>query len=262
MVRKWLLPLSCLGLLVISMLPPYTAIAYDPRNTQDVISSILRASIEPYRQWGWIFHIATFLLVAYILWQPGRAGRVLAIYFGVNYLIIAAIQTHAVTEKYGFALHTGAMVGTLAMAITWLAVAVKNGLELSLQKVPAWGYFLLPFATLAFWSPITIQGESILPNFDPRLLITSADYGLTYCFVTPVFLYLLILFSTNVASYAFRLSAFNALLYGLFNLTHWFNPNTVWMGAMHLPLMIISMVAIFLPSIKRGLSPRPMLNPK
>ncbi|MCP5191404.1 MAG: hypothetical protein H6988_13590, partial [Pseudomonadales bacterium] len=78
-------------------------------------------------------------------------------------------------------------------------------------------------------------------------LLTSPDYGLTYCFVTPLFLFLLILFYPTVDEFAFRVTAFNGLLYGIYNLSHWFNPELVMMGVMHLPLLVLSLVALLLP---------------
>ena len=261
MVRKLLFPLACIGLIIISFLPPYTQVHYDPRNTQDVIFSVLMSSVQPYAHWGWVFHVATLLLLFYVVWKPQQAGRVMAGYMGINYLVIAAVQPYATTEKYGFALLMGAMVGTAIIGITWLVVAIKDSLKLSLQDIPGWTYSLLPLALLVFWSPLKIQGQAVIPNFDPRLMLTSVDYGLTYCFVTPVFLYLLLLFSRNYTSLAFLISAFNALLYGLLNLTHWFNPNTRWMGVMHLPLLIVSLVALCVPLIKHSPHPKVVLSP-
>jgi len=262
MAQKWLFPISCIALVIISMLPIYTEIPYNLQNTQDVISSILMVSIQPYQNFGWIFHVMALLLILYILMRPNQAGRVLAGYIAVNYLIIAAIQPHAVTAKYGFALQTGAMVGTVLIAITWLVVAIRNSLKISLKNIPRWRYFLVPLALLVFWSPVKVIGDTILPDFDPRLLLTSADFGLTYCFVTPFFLYLLILFSASHTSFAFRITAFNALLYGLFNQVHWFNPSTTWMGVMHLPLLILSLLALFLPYLEHSHVGKPVFDLK
>ncbi len=261
MARKWLFPLACIGLVIISFLPSYTEFPYNPRNSQDVIFSILMISTRPYYNWGWLFHIATLLLVLLILWKPDKAGKVLAGYMGINYLVIAAIQPHAVTEKYGFSLQTGAMVGTAVVGIIFLVAMVRNSLRLSLKNIPWWRYLLLPLALLAFWSPVKAIGGAVYADFDPRLLLTSVDYGLTYCFVTPMFLFLLILFSNNHTGLTFRITAFNALLYGLFNLVHWFNPSTVWMGFMHLPLLILSVVALFLPYLERAHRVKPAINP-
>ena len=257
--KRMIFPVIYLLLVVISFLPSYTEIPYDPRNSQDVIINILKISIDPYRAWGWIFHAATLLLLVWIALRPKGAGRILAAYIGVNYLIIAAVQTHAVTEKYGFALQTGAMVTEVLLGIVWLVTAFRGRLQASFKNVPGWRYLFLPMALLVFWSPLRIVGSAIQPNFDPLLLLTSPDYGLTYCFVTPVFLFLLILFYPKVDGFAFRLTAFNGLIYGVLNLTHWFNPDTVWMGVMHIPLLAVSIMALLLPRLARPvkLTPAP-----
>jgi hypothetical protein len=250
--RKWFYPLVYVLLLIISMLPLITEIPYDPRDTQDVIINILMVSINPYRAWGWVFRVATLALVGLAAFRPQNAGRVVAAYFGINYLLIAALQTNAVTEKYGFALHTGAMVASAMLGIIWLVVAWRRKLVASFREVPAWRYLLLPLALLVFWSPLRVEGTAVMPDFNLLYLLTSPDYGLTYCFMTPVFLFLLILFYPKVDGFAFRVTAFNGLLYGLFNLTHWFSPDTRWLGVLHLPLLIIPLVALLLPVLERG----------
>jgi len=248
--RKWFYPVVYGLLIVVSMLPPITQVAYDPRDTQDVIMSILMVSILPYRSWGWVFHVATLGVIALAVFRPQIAGRAMATYFGVNYFLIAALQTHAVTETYGFAVQTGALVATVLLGVLWLWVAWRDRLQASFRGVPPWRWALLPLALLVFWSPITLQGDKVVPNFDLLLLLTSPDYGLAYCFVTPVFLFLLILFHPQVDPFAFRVTAFNGLIYGLLNLTHWFDPDRVWMGVLHIPLLVIPLVALFMSARK------------
>jgi hypothetical protein len=58
-----------------------------------------------------------------------------------------------------------------------------------------------------------------------------------------------------VDTFAFRLTAFNGLIYGILNLTHWFNPDLIMMGAMHLPLLLISIVALLLAHLERNRKP-------
>jgi hypothetical protein len=241
-------------LLVIALLPPITQVPFDQRQTQDVILSILKVSILPYRRWGWVCHVATLAVVALALIRPRVAGRLMAAYFGVNYLLIAALQTNAVTEEYGLAIQTGALVATALLGMLWLWVAWREGLRASFRDVPTWRWSLLPFALLVFWSPVAMEGNRIVPNFDPSLLLTSPDYGLTYCFVTPVFLFLLILFYPTVDALAFRVTAFSGLIYGLLNLTHWFHPDLLWMGVMHVRLLVIPLAALFLPMLERDLT--------
>jgi hypothetical protein len=253
--RRWFYP-AVYGLLVIlSMLPPLTQVTYDPRDTQDVIMNILMVSILPYRSWGWAFHVATLVVIALAVARPQIAGRAVAAYFGANYLLIAALQTNADTGKYGLAVQTGALVATALLGLLWLWVAWRDRLHASFKDVPSWRWILLPLALLVFWSPIALEGSKIVLNLNPTLLLTSPDYGLTYCFMTPVFLFLLILFYPRVDLFAFRVTAFNGLIYGLLNLTHWFDPDRVWMGVMHVPLLVMSLVALFI-SVQRPSSLR------
>ncbi|MCX7841269.1 MAG: hypothetical protein N2559_17665, partial [Anaerolineae bacterium] len=100
------------------------------------------------------------------------------------------------------------------------------------------------------WCRENNRSSDGVPNFDPRLLLTSSDYGLAYCFMTPVFLFLLILALPNVDEFAFRVTAFNALLYGLFNLSHWLVPERVWLGVIHVPLLVMPIVALGLSTFR------------
>jgi len=245
-MRSRAIPLAiCLGLIVVAFLPLYTTKPYDPRDTQGVIFEILRHVETPLVAWGWVFHVLTIAVVGLALWRPDVGGRAAAAYFGLNYLVIAAVQTHARTPTYGFAVHTGALVADVLLGLIWLGVAWRGELRLDLRAAPRWRWALLPLALLTFWSPMRSAGERFMPNFDPALLLSSADYGLAYCFLTPVFLFLLILAHPRVNRFALLVTAFNGLLYGLFNLNHWADPNRIWLGVMHAPLLVLSLVGLW-----------------
>ncbi len=250
--RKWFYPVVYLALFIISMLPLYAEKPYLPQNTQDVILSLLMVASAPYAAFAPLFHIATLLLIALIAWRPGAMGRLVAGYIGLNYLVLTVVQAMGQTEKYGFVVHTGGLVAYLILAISWLVVAAKKDLAASFKRLAIPEYGLLLLAILAFWAPYTVVNSAVQPSFAPLLLLTSPDYGLTFCFTTPVFLLGLILFYPSVNPFAYRLTAFNGLLYGLFNMTHWFNPDTRWMGFLHLPLLILSIYALVLPRFSRA----------
>jgi hypothetical protein len=236
-------------LILINALPLITEKPYQPQDTQDVIINLLMVSIEPYKPYGSVFHIATLLIVFAILWKPSKLGRVAGGYIGVNYLVIAAAQTMGQTEKYGFVIHLSALLTMLTLGITWLVVAFRDDIRPTFKKPSLLEYGLIALALLAFWGPYAEVDGTIRPRFDPLLLLTGPDYGLTFCFTTPVFLLGLILIYPNVNQFAYRITAFSGLLYGLFNLTHWFNHTTQWMGFLHLPLLIISIYALILPRL-------------
>ena len=244
--HQWLYPVAYLLCVIINFLPPFTQKPYAHQDTQDVILNLLMVSIAPYEQFGWVFHIATLLIVALIAVFEEKTGCVLAAYMGVDYLLIAFVQAMGTTQKYGFVIHTGALITSLLLGIAWIVVAVRGTLKPSYKSVPSLRYLLFPLALLVFWSP---HGDDVQPYFNPVLLITSPDYGLTFCFTTPVFLFLLVLFYPKVDAFAYRITAFNGLLYGLLNLTHFFNPRLRWMGVLHLPLLLISLSALILPRV-------------
>jgi hypothetical protein len=248
---KWFYPLIYLAIILINIIPSYSEVPYPPQNTQDVIINLLMVATQPYRAYAPVFHIATLLIAFGLLWKPARMGRLVAGYMGINFLIIGLVQSMGNTEKYGFVVHIAALATMLLLGITWLVVALRGQLRLTRRRLSLPEYVLLLLAVLAFWGPYRVVNGVISPDFDPRLLLASTDYGLTFCFTTPVFLLGLILFRAQGSQFAYRITAFSGLLYGLFNLTHWFNPDTWWMGFLHLPLLIISAYALLLPRIER-----------
>lgn len=247
--RKWLYPVLYASFFIISMLPLYTEKPYAPQETQDVIIKLLMVVTTPYKAYAPIFHVLTLLMVALIAWQPAKMGRVWAGYMGLNYLTISLVQTMGTTRQYGFVLHTGGMVMNGVLGVVWLVVAFRNELQTSFRSISWQHLFLMPLALLAFWAPYVASGNGVRPDFNLLLLLVSPDYGLTFCFTTPIFLFLMILFYPRVNMLAYRITAFNGLLYGAFNLTHWFTPELRWMGFLHLPLLIISIYALILPRL-------------
>jgi hypothetical protein len=176
-------------------------------------------------------------------------GRILAGYMGLNYFVLVIVQSMGTTAQYGFVLHTGGMVMYCILGLVWLVVAFRNELQASFRAISWRNFWLLPFALLAFWAPYTVSGNVVQSDFNPLLLLVSPDYGLTFCFTTPVFLFLLILFYPNINMLAYRITSFNGLLYGVFNLAYLFKPELRWMGFLHLPLVVISVYAFILPRI-------------
>ncbi len=214
---NWKYTLVYAFLFLINILPLITEKPYQSQDTQDVIIDLLMVSIVPYQAYGPIFHIATLLLVLAILWKPGRLGRLMAGYIDVNYFIIAAAQTMGQTEKYGFVIHLSALLTTLILGLTWLFVAFRNDIQATFKKPILLEYGLITLALLAFWGPYAEVDGTIRPRFNLLLLLTGQDYGLTFCFTTPVLLLGLILIYPNVNQLAYRITAFSGLLYGLFN---------------------------------------------
>jgi hypothetical protein len=246
----WKAILLFLGFFILSMLPLIAQKPYPPQDTQDVILNLLMVSDLPYAAFAPVLHIATLVLMGLILWQPGKWGRLLAGYIGANYLLLIVTCAQGRTEKYGYVVMTGAMLLYAILGILWLAAAFQGTVRAAFRKPTGLEWGLIALALLAFWGPYSIAGGAVSPLFDPVRLISSPDYGMMFCFTTPVFLMGLILCSPSVPAFVFRITAINGLIYALFNLTHWFYPERWWMGVLHLPLLLISLYAMFQPAAK------------
>ena len=150
--RRWLYIGLYLLLVAISMLPLYSERPYDRRDTSRVILQLLSVSIGGYAWMAPLFHLATLGLVALIAMLGERAGRLLAAYMGLNYLVIGVVQTMGITPDYGAVIHTGAMAACAILTIAWVVVAIRGDLKPSLGPRGR-RYVLLPLALFSFWAP-------------------------------------------------------------------------------------------------------------
>lgn len=211
-------------------------------------------AIEPYKAFGFLFHIVTIILVVWIMVDSRASGRFLFTFMGVNFIIIALAQSFGAMEMYGEVIHTGGLVGFILLGILWIWAAVKSNNEPLLTNIQWRHMIFLPFSVLSFWTPYQVKANVVLPDFNPALLLTSPDYGLIFCLTAPVFLFLLFVLFPRINIPVYRITAFNGLLYALFDIAHWFNPDTRWMGVLHLPLLVISIAAL-IQSRNRKVSP-------
>ena len=122
--RKWFYPFIYLLFLIISFLPLYTEKAYAYENTQDVIINLLMVVLIPYKAWGVVFHITTLIIVLYIALRPEKSGRLFSAYMGLNFLVIALVQSSGTTEKYGFVMQTSSLVMSIILGFIWKWVVV------------------------------------------------------------------------------------------------------------------------------------------
>jgi len=112
-------------------------------------------------------------------------------------------------------------------------------------RLPAWRYWVLPLAFLAFWSPIDAQ---LNPDFNPLLLLNSS-FGVMFCPTTPVVIAILSLFYPRVGKHVLRITSFVGLIIGLFNaLSYFIMPDyTLWNLFLHTPLILISLYGLLIP---------------
>jgi hypothetical protein len=240
-------------LFISSFLPVFAASPFPQQDSSLVIKEVLMKTSVAYLWLSPIVHVITVaLLVALYLCVP-RVGRVVDVFFAILLLFIAFSNHIAVTDNYGLAVVTGNLVPILIVVLFWIWEVYKPQNNYVFERLPAWRYWVLPFAFLAFWSPIDAQ---LNPDFNPLLLLNSS-FGVMYCPTTPVIIALLTLIYPKVNTYVLRTTSFVGLMIGLFNtMSYFIMPGyTLWNLVLHTPLIFISLYGLLIPIlVKKNLS--------
>jgi hypothetical protein len=194
-------------------------------------------------------HVITVVLLIALYLYGSRGGRVADAFFAILFLFIAFSNHIAITNTYGLAVVTGNLVPILIVGLLWVWEVYKPQNNYVFERLPAWRYWVLPFAFLAFWSPINAQ---LNPDFNPLLLLNSS-FGVMFCPTTPVIIAVLTLIYPRVNTIVLRATSFVGLIIGLFNVMSYFiMPGyTLWNLVLHTPLVFISLYGLLLPNIVR-----------
>jgi hypothetical protein len=172
---------------------------------------------------------------------------------------IALFQNSASTEQFGLVIIIGNVVLITIVALAWLWEAVARKGEYSRAAPSPWKWPFFALAFFAFWFPA--NSATAAPDFNPLSLVTNGSM-VTYCMATPVLLAFLLLYFPHVNIVTFRLSAFVGLMFGGVNAITWFvlNPSMWWMGVLHVPLLLVSLLCFVLSlTVPRG-SIRPTVS--
>jgi hypothetical protein len=239
-------------LLICSFLPVFAASPFPQQDSSLVIKEVLMKTSIAYLWLSPIVHIVTVALLVALYLYGSKAGRIVDAFFAILFLFIAFSNHIAVTDNYGLAVVTGNLVPVLIVGLFWVWEVYKPENNFVFERLPAWRYWVLPFAFLAFWSPINAQ---LNPDFNPSLLLTSS-FGVMYCPTTPVIIALLTLIYPMVNRYVLRTTSFIGLVIGLFNVMSYFTmPGyTLWNLVLHTPLILISLYGLMIPIPVKNLS--------
>jgi hypothetical protein len=250
--RKWWFYL--LVVLLTFFIPTYTSRPFDPRNTSQVIAAVMaNALIYSYPIILPVFKVVPILLVLAIVLWGDKVTRLFDIYVAITILLFALFQNAAVTLEYGLAILTGNVVVYTGIGLLWGWEAIVKRNDFTTFPRSLWKYWVVPVAFLAFWFPMDFV--TLQPDFSPLLILTS-ESGLTGCMMIPVYLAIVILFEPNINRAVIRVTSFVGIVTALLNVLQWFvlNPH-VWIGVLHLPLLLISTYVLVL-SLKEEASKR------
>jgi len=156
----------------------------------------------------------------------------------------------ALTESYGWVVLTGNLVPMIIVTFLWFRETCKPENDYTIPRLPVWRYWVIPFAILAFWFPVSLDYG---PNFNTFLLLSS-DYGIFFCPTIPVILALLTLSFPHINRLLLSTTSVVGLIMGLFNaITLLLEPDyTVWLFTLHTPLILISIYGLIIPKIVKA----------
>lgn len=237
-----------LAVFLLQFIPPYTSRKYDPAETGVVIQTILsQAVVSSWESWYPLFKIVPIMLVIGVILYGEKGKRIFSIYAGLTYVLFAFLQSIAVTEEYGWGVVISNFLMFLFVALFWFWEAAAGENDFSRPgKRSFWSYCALLLAFLAFWGPINMK--TMEPDFSPVNILTSGA-GLAFCMMTPVYLTVLLFFYPRVNIPLMRVTSLAGLIIGLYNALFNFIllPELLWWnGALHLPLLFISLYALIL----------------
>ena len=232
-------------LFICSFLPVFAASPFSQQDSSLVIKEVLMKTSVAYLWLSPILHVVTMALLVALYLYGSKAGRFVDAFFAILFLFMAFSNHIAVTDSYGLAVVTGNLVPVLIVGLFWVWEVYKPQNNYVFERLRAWRYWVLPFAFLAFWSPISAQ---LNPDFNPLLLLSSS-FGVMYCPTTPVVIALLSLIYPRVSRYVLRTTSFVGLMIGLFNVMSYFTmPGyTLWNLVLHTPLIFISLYGLLIP---------------
>lgn len=220
------------------VLMPFASWNFDPTNIGTII--IVTLSNAPQVNLGRLnilFQSLSLLILILLLVMRDRFRTLFNIYVAVSYLLFAIIQNVAFIDEYGFSFVTVNVVMFLLVAYVWIREALHSENHFDFSNL-RWKYsWMIVLALFAYICPFTMQGQL---DFNP-LHFFSRNTTTAFCLTTPLFLTILTLNLPKINIVTYRITAIMGFIIGIYNMAPFSNPNTVWMGVLHLPLLIISL---------------------
>jgi len=243
--RKILVIFAALFLCI--FLPTYASVPFEQQDMMLVIRDVFVQTSVAYLWLSPVIHVATIILIIAIFRYGRKTSRIADAFFGALFLFIAFSNHIAITENYGLAVITGNVVQIAVLGLLWLWDAWEPRNAFVFQRLPLWRYWVVPFAILAFWSPMNAD---LSPSFNPLLFLTSS-YGVMFCPTTPVVVALLTIIYPRVNRYVLGATSFVGFIIGLFNaISLLIMPGySVWNFVLHLPLIFISLYGLLIARI-------------
>ena len=240
-IKKWWFYVIAL---LIAFAPSITQNSISPEQISLVIKEVMQ---NPIAYEVDIFNpisklILISLFVGAMIWKD-KFKIPFAVLVFLLMLTVTIFQNISVQTQFGYAILTGNILIQLLVIASWIyEIKVKKN-DFSKMRINWWKASLLILAFFSFWMPAK-NGQMFFLFSD----IILNEAGLTYCMITPVILAILIIYYPTVNKITLRITSFVGLYFGLINMVTWFiiDSKFWWMGVLHMPLLIISIVGLVL----------------
>ena len=239
--RKWWF--FVILLVAQSVLLPIVSRNFDPQNVSNMVSVTLGNAVQNnLGNLNILFQSLSLLMLVLLIVFKNKVRTLFNAYVALSYTAFVFIQNIAVTELYGFSVVTVNFAMFLFVAYVWIRELFnpKNNYDFSNFH---WKYiWMIIFALFAYLCPFTSHGEMDwnLAHFFTRNTATA------FCLTTPLFLTILTLNLPRVNIVTYRVTAIIGVIIGLYNMMNFFNPHTVFLGVVHVPLLTISLYSAIL----------------
>lgn len=166
----------------------------------------------------------------------GPYSKVVLGYYSAILAIIAIFQNTA-TLPGGIAVILGNMVAQLVVVVVCVLGLRHTPAATPLRRERLW---LLPLMLWAWLFPFAVEAGVAVPGGWASVLTNAA--GVTYCMVTPVIAGTMALRPAAYSRTNRAIVGWLGIIFGLLNMVTWFvlNPESWWMGTLHVPLLIIA----------------------
>jgi hypothetical protein len=226
------------------LIPPIATKNFDISKWGEIIRvSLGRSIINSLFAYNIYFQLIAIIMLICLFIFKNRIKKIFNVYVILSYILFAFGQNIAITESYGLSVITINVIMFLLVAYVWLIELIDGKNDYSFSNLH-WKYsWMILFALFAFWCPI--NSASLQIDFHPKYFLIN-NSSLALCLMTPVFLTIMTLNLPNVNFTTYRITAVIGLIIGVYNMFNFSNPSLIWIGVLHIPLLLISLYAFIL----------------
>jgi hypothetical protein len=229
---------------IMTLLPPFVTSNFRIQNILQINSFILTNSIK--HDFSFLFPISNLIILIILLgtfFFGKYFQKAFSIFICLSYLVSGFLQNISISDQYGFAISFSTLFLTLFVAGSWLYEVFSNQNEFTKLPHPQRLIVFVPIAVFAIWQPLNPM--SLALDFNPVYFLTSGS-SLTFCMMTIVSISVLLTYFPNVNKTTLTITSIVGLLIGVGNL--WlefiYMPDLFWVGVLHIPLVLVSLIGI------------------